>query len=700
MKFEFEEYFYLSGTSESGYLFYRSESSDTTLAFKGTELANTGKIIVEGTQTKNNYGITIWVDYQEVDVDSIEYQQVLLSRTKGITEERAKEIFKEHGFSSVKELVKYVKDGNKIKGIGEKKAKAIEEAVEKAVEYEKEIKLAFLIGNGRIAKKLAEKISSLEELYETPYALLKSCGMGFLKSDELARKKLNISLDNEERNKYLVEYKFKQFNTKQSNYIDMGEFREYLMKDVDIHCYVDDYITNNELIVPDKERVYLKDIYEAETQTPELLNMLNTKHYFSCDITSTLEQYQKFNDIQLDETQIEAVEKCSQFNVSILTGGAGTGKSTITRGIIAVLEAEGLNCLLLAPTGRASVRMSECTNRKSRTIHSFVWFVLGALESKSMNAYDIEYMLASNFGLKCRRETRVLVDEFSMVDQKLFYQLLYTISKLNDEFGYKITGITVIGDPFQLPSVGCGRVLHDMIQSKKFNHVHLTKTFRQQSGSLIIENANKVRDGKVIDFVKEKDFYVNIYNIQNLNSIYNLFKARFENIQDFYRSFQICSPLNAACDAINNLYKVDKDKKFSVGDKVINIRNDRDYGISNGDMGIVEALGYDLDKNYFITVLFYDYEETKRITFSSTETLKLAYCCTIHKLQGSEFKTVVVVLDRQSKLLESKMFYTGITRAKQNCCILTIDKATVVNACTNNNDWMRKTYFKQRLIES
>jgi exodeoxyribonuclease V alpha subunit len=696
-----EHKFYESGTSRNGeFTFYNSTICNTTLAYRGLKMAIVDNVIVEGNETTNDYGVTIWVDYQDIDVNSIEFQKMILSQVKGISAERVDEIFDDFGFRSVADVAKHLESGKKISGIGIKRLAEIRQKLDDIAGEIVKQKITFILGNAKLARKVYEEIDSIKELYETPYKILDDCGVGFLRSDDIATQKLNVSIDNKERCKYLTMHKFKQFNTKAANFVKYDDFVEYLTNEVEISSNPDEYLDNNSLLVVDGERVYLNSVYKAETQTPNLIkNMFSGRDYDIDNINESIETYELFNDIKLDVSQEDAIKKCLSSRMSIITGGAGVGKSTISKGVIKVLEDNLYGVIQLAPTGRAAARQKECTGKPSSTIHSFIY----------MPDENIKY----NYKIYSNKKIVVIIDEFSMVDQLLFHEFLKKAE------GIKIEGLIVVGDPYQLPSVGCGKVLEDLIDSKCFAHAELTKTFRQAGDSPIIRNANKVRANEMIELSKDREFYVNNFSEALIRKIVSAFRDKYNSDIDFYKEFQITSPLNATCDLINNIYrknnKSGRTKKsenekhieklkggnlFSVGDKVMNIENDKENEISNGDMGVIRNIEVKKNgkyKNYDIEVYFFDLGRS--VMFHGFGNLRLAYCCTTHKLQGSEFKTVLVLIDRPSVLLESRMFYTGITRAKENCIILAGNSQVIVSACKRDNQWMRLTKFKDRLID-
>jgi exodeoxyribonuclease V alpha subunit len=345
--------------------------------------------------------------------------------------------------------------------------------------------------------------------------------------------------------------------------------------------------------------------------------------------------------------------------------------------------------------------MTECTGKIANTIHSLVCFV--KYTAKTCN--DVYSQLEKKFGILSRSAngTYIIVDEFSMVDQCLLYDLLSCINELNSTYRTRIIGMIVIGDTSQLPSVGRGSVLGDMVGAKVFEHVHLTKTYRQKGNSNILDNANNVRNMQSIKFMREKDFYCSEYDDETLKKYINHFKSKYDNDLDFYKNVQVCTFLNATCKKValicKEVLRNDSSEEYSVGDKVINCKNDKDAGISNGDMGIIENIEKKYNKKGVVTetkyvVYFYDIDIRAEIT---SENLKTGYCCTVHKLQGSEYKTIIIIAEK-SILLEHRMLYTAITRGKENCIIMG-EKSTIEKACRTSHDSKRLTFFKEKLIK-
>jgi exodeoxyribonuclease V alpha subunit len=689
-KYEFDnkKYNFIKGNkNNSEWNFYRPSNvfeNGITLAFKEYELRLTDRVVVYGTESENNFGKTIWVQSQEVDTSSKEYNICVLSEVKGITEDKAQQIFEDSKVENLKELIDYLKS-NKIKGIGEKTKSRMIEKLSEVQQDELFSKLHLLLGDVKQAKKIADKIHTIEELYDSPYRIMKSLRLGFSKIDEIARTKLNVSLDNKERCNYLVEYKFNEFNKKQSNYIELDEFKEYLINEVKyLATGIDEFITKNELIKVEGKKVYLSEIYEAETKTPPLL--INN---FSMDFEDELIKESidcLEGNFKLADSQKEALTTILKSNkLNILTGEAGTGKSTITRFLCDIINTKHLT-LLLSPTGKAAGRMKECTNRRAFTIHSFYYFLISEYASQQTTFFK--------FGIQ--GDFVLVIDEFSMVDQILFYKLLKVI---NECTWLNLKSIIVIGDIYQLPSVGVGQVLFDLIASKQFTHVHLTETFRQLSDSNIIKSAKKVRNKNVIENIKTVDFWVDELNENNIKKFFFHFKNKYDgNLLDLYKNVQFVTSTNKTKDIINDMFKqetttTENNKiKFEENEKVMNIENNKEIGISNGDFGIVERIN-----KKECSIYFYDVDIRHTFKKSELDKIVMSYACTVHKLQGSEYKTIIIILENNQAIADFRSLYTAITRGKQNVIILAKSTKDIVDVCTRDNDYRRKTDFPRRI---
>jgi exodeoxyribonuclease V alpha subunit len=691
-KFEFDnkKYKFKNKNIKSEWNFYESTSilvDSVTLAIKDRDIQLLDNIVLYGSKTKNQYGTTVWVQSQEIDTQNLEFNICVLSEIKGITEVKAKTIFEESGVQDISSLLEYLKENN-IKGIGEKIINRITKKSEEVLENSLFSKLHLILNNVKYAKKISEKIKNLDDLYENCYQVLRTLKIGFQKIDDIAINKLNIALDDKNRLMYIVEYKFNQFNIKQANYLNLQEFKEYLVNEVKhLGTDIDTFLNQNQLIVVEDNKVYLKKIYEAETKTPSLLLNDFTLDIDKDEVDDLIEiaEIRNFkNPLKLSENQrmsIKSIFHASKCN--ILTGEAGTGKSTITK-IMCDISSTKYQILLLAPTGKAAGRMAECTNRRAKTIHSFCYF----LENK----YSDSYTTYERFGID--GDFILFIDEFSMVDQYLFYRLLRNIDECD---WLNLKGIVLIGDQYQLPSVGCGQVLVDMINSKCFNHVHLTETFRQLSDSNIIKNSKKVRNKQTIDIIKTQDFWVDGLSEQNIKKFFFHFKTKYnDNNLELYKNIQFITSTNKTKDIINDLFKKPNSEnfKFNKGDKVINTENNKNIGIYNGDFGIVESI----NKKY-AQIYFYDVDIRVELKLNELDNIQLGYACTVHKLQGSEYTTVVIILENNKAISNFRSFYTAITRGKSNVIILAKNTKDIFEVCSRDDDYKRKTTFVKRLKE-
>ena len=395
--------------------------------------------------------------------------------------------------------------------------------------------------------------------------------------------------------------------------------------------------------------------------------------------------------VELTGEQKEAVLAAVRDRLTIITGGPGTGKTTIIRAIIEILKANGQSVLIAAPTGRAAKRIEESAFCQASTIHRLLKFnpETGQFVYNAQNPLKVDILI---------------VDEFSMVDSFLLFSLLQALA------GH--TRLIVIGDKDQLPSVGPGNVLRDMIQSGYFHAIYLNRNFRQDRDSLIVENAFRVNSGDPLLFPApnpELDFVFlpvagDAQVVQKVESIVRYYQEGYPFNSP---SFQVLVPMyrgEAGIDRINQMvqekfnpepFLLRREKaSFKRRDKVMQTRNDYDKQVFNGDLGVVEdynAAEKQLLVNYDGWAVEYDADEL--------DELVLAYAVSVHKSQGSEYDVVVLcLLPSHSRLLSRELFYTAITRARKKLILLS-DEATVARAVANSQPTLRKTLLPQRLRE-
>jgi exodeoxyribonuclease V alpha subunit len=448
---------------------------------------------------------------------------------------------------------------------------------------------------------------------------------------------------------------------------------------------------------PNDDRIYLLPYYTSETGVAERVEWLIRSGNRRSRISgSTLLLPSLIADGDITDQQKQAVENALRYPISVMTGGPGTGKSYTVATLISALEALGKKYAMAAPTGRAAKRLAESTGRKASTIHRLLSFVPDPEDTDQLMVFDDPEEL--DFDL-------LVIDEASMLDLPLAYRLLKAIPAG--------AHLLLVGDVDQLPSVGAGNFLRDMIECEMVPVVRLTEIFRQAATSRIIANAHRINQGilPVVDNDPQGDFF--FFNIENASQaaeqivslvterIPNKFGIRSEEIQvlsPMYRGDAGVKNLNLQLqDALNPLVKRKKERtlagtRFREGDRVMQIKNEYDKEVFNGDIGrLVE-----IDENNGSLIVDMD---GRGVTyeFSEAEQLVLAYASTIHKSQGSEYPCIVMVLlNEHQMMLARNLLYTGITRA-QKLCLLISNRRAVASAVNNNRVMRRFSALNQRL---
>ena len=530
-------------------------------------------------------------------------------------------------------------------------------------------------------------------LEANPYQIIKDIdGFGFLTADKIALK-LGYEKKGDERIKAGIMYTVTDVADKLGHtylYHDDLLYRTIDLLALD-RAFDEDLVETclrkledeNEIIsleVEEREVIMSKVLYDNEKYIAKKLIELSTssQNTFYMDLDSDLENYQKLNGIQLDEKQIEAIKNSLMYGVSIITGGPGTGKTTIIRAICAMLSNIQKSFALCAPTGRAAKRMTESTGYESKTIHRLLGLVVedGAMRFKYNETNKLEVDV-------------VIVDETSMCDTYITKSLLKALNSG--------TRIIFVGDKDQLPSVGAGNVLSDMINSNVLPVSYLKRIFRQDEGSMISINAHDVNSGKMIKldnkatdfFFSSVDKYADLVpTLSEMVSkrIPNYFKVSQDDIQILAPAKKGLAGIDKLNEQLQDILNPRKDgeeliigtRRFRVGDKVIHIKNDYELeweaedgmsgrGVFNGEMGVVRAVDvYNKD-------MLVEYDDTRKVVYSmgNFDEIQLAYAITVHKSQGSEFKVAVLVLLENNPMLATRnLLYTGITRGKQAVVIL------------------------------
>ena len=462
-----------------------------------------------------------------------------------------------------------------------------------------------------------------------------------------------------------------------------------------------------------QEIVMLTKYYRYESAVAQKLALLNGAIIREMlDVGQDIEHFENRNHIKFHEEQVKAIENSINSGVSIITGGPGTGKTTIIKCIIEILKQTGKEVLLLAPTGRASKRLSDATGEEAKTIHR-------ALEVNSFASGGGRFLHNENNPLKANV---IIIDEVSMVDVMLMSSLLKALSR--------DCKLILVGDKDQLPSVGAGNVLKDILDSGVINVTMLTKIFRQADNSLIISNAHLINKGvmPIIDNSSKDFFFEEKSDLGDIkDSVVDLITRRLPKFTSLESTqIQVLAPMKAGVCGIDNLNRTlqeilnppapDKFELnvgfniFRVGDKVMQTSNNYNLvwkkmhgfleeegeGVFNGDIGYIELIDYQTGE----TVVQFD--DGRRCIYPRTDIgdLSLAYAITIHKSQGSEFDVVVIpVISGASIILTRNLIYTAVTRAKK-MVVLVGEKKNLKRMVSNSYTVKRLTLLKDLLIES
>lgn len=535
--------------------------------------------------------------------------------------------------------------------------------------------------------------------------------INFPKVDAIVRKK-EINIDNELRIKACCYHIMKELTFKNGDtYLTISEICEgictYLRYDIDIKL-IEELICelSGEMkvsIIGDK--YYLNDIYEAQYNIIDKIKYLTSKEkkvYKRLD--KEIKEMEELNSIVYNEKQIEAIKKSLENNIVIITGGPGTGKTTIIKAIVELYktlnkckEKDMLNVVsLLAPTGRASKRMSEATNLQASTIHRFLKWNKET-NKFAVNEYNPDY---SNL---------IIIDEVSMIDISLFDSLLKGLTT-NIQ-------LVLVGDYNQLPSVGPGMILKDLIDSKVIDVIELDLLYRQKENSYIPELAREIKNNNLSDYLEKRDDYT-FLECSSSNIIPNLKKICIQIIDKEYdyKKYQLMAPMYAGVNGIDNLNKILQDifnppsnikNEIKYGDviyrendKVLQLVNMPDENVFNGDIGIISSIRTNTTKNGKTEIII-DFDGTL-VTYQIKDlmNIKHGFIISIHKSQGSEFDVVVIPISKAyQRMLYKKLIYTGITRAKKKL-ILIGERDAFEFSVSNGYEQTRKTDLLENLIDS
>lgn len=613
-----------------------------------------------------------------------------------------------------------------VKGISERKAMEIADQVNEKRDLRQA--MIFLQQYG-ITMNLAVKVYQQygQEVYgiirENPYRLADDIeGVGFRTADEIAVR-VGIRMDSDFRIRSGILYVLLQASTEGHTYLPEEELTRRTgqlleVGEEQIEKQYMDLAIERKIIMKQGEnqtQIYAASFYYMEANTATMLKQLNVSYDVpDLEIEERVRRIEKQTGMELDEHQMTAVKEAVRNGLLIITGGPGTGKTTTINTIIKYFEMEGLDIFLAAPTGRAAKRMSETTGFEARTIHRMLELnggVDGAagFERNEQNPLETDV---------------VIIDEMSMVDISLMHALLKAVA-----VG---TRLILVGDVNQLPSVGPGSVLRDIIRSHECNVVMLTKIFRQASTSDIIVNAHKINQGEevTLDNKSMDFFFLKRYDADVIISVVlQLIKQKLPKFVDATPyDIQVLTPMRKGLLGVERLNgilqrylnppspqkreKEHGDILFREGDKIMQTRNnyqleweirtkyglsvDKGTGVFNGDMGIVREI------NDFAETMTVEFDEGRMVEYpyKLLDELELAYAITIHKSQGSEYPAVVIpLLSGPSMLMNRNLLYTAVTRARK-CVTLVGNEITFAQMVQNTSQQKRYSGLCDRLKEA
>ena len=718
---------------DNGYTVFHLNNSDGEVTCVGNfHFIEEGELLrlTGGYTTHKMYGLQFAVEESEVcePEDLISIERYLGSGAiKGIGAALAGKIvkkFKENTFRIIEEEPERLAE---IKGISERKAREIASQVEE----KKDMRQAMIyLQKFGISTTLAAKIyqhygrNVYRTIEENPYQLADHVpGVGFKTADEIAAK-IGIHTDSDFRIRSGIFYTLQQSVNDGHIYL----YQEALLRETsellgvqiqDMEQYLMDLAMEKKIVMKPSEqgmRIYTSHYYYMELNTAKMLHDLNLDFEIAdANLIRRINKIEKNTELYLDDMQKTAVMEAVRHGLMILTGGPGTGKTTTINAMIHFFESEGLDIYLAAPTGRAAKRMTEATGCEAQTIHRLLE-VSGNPDDETIGGFqrNAENPLEADV---------VIIDEMSMVDLPLMYALLNAI--------VPGTRVILVGDVNQLPSVGPGNVLRDMIQSGKFPVVMLTKIFRQAAQSDIIVNAHKINAGERVPLEKRSRDFLFIRRDNPAAIIKDMMVLLRDKLPGYVgaeiQEIQIMTPMRKGALGVEQLNRIlqenfnppaaDKPEKeaggtiFRTGDKVMQIKNnyqmeweirskygiptDKGAGVFNGDMGIIREI------NTYAEMVTVEFDECRfaEYSFKELEELELAYALTVHKAQGSEYPAVILpLLNGPRMLMNRNLLYTAVTRARS--CVTIVGSPYAVNQMIDNKyEQIRYTSLRQRICE-
>jgi exodeoxyribonuclease V alpha subunit len=698
----------LYSSEETGYSVVRLRSSGQLLTAVGNLAAPVPgeRVRLKGRWTNHprfgrQFSVEEYESHAPATVEGIE-RYLGSGLIPGIGGELARRIVKAFGEQTLEILDRRPQRLTEVEGIGRKRIASIKASWKQQREIRKV--MIFLQSHGAgpaLAAKIYKRYGdrSIAVVQENPYRLaLDMFGVGFLTSDRIARA-IGIQADSPSRAQAGVLHTLEECS---------GEGHLYYPRNALIHrcekllaidrqiiaAAVEELGRQGKLIIEDQPdpAVYLPAFYQAETGIALLLSELQAAPHADrrIDPEKAIPWVQERMDIVLADKQLQALKTALESKVMVITGGPGTGKTTIIRALLIILERAGVRFLQAAPTGRAAKRMQEAGGHEAKTIHRLLEY----------SPREGEFKRNQTNPLGCHW---LILDEVSMIDALLMYHLLKALPPSS--------ALVLVGDADQLPSVGPGCVLNDIIRSTRVPVVELNKIFRQAEASEIVVNAHRINDGLMPVQHDEGDFYF-IKQEDPEEVVRLILKLCNERIParfglDPVNEVQVLSPMHRGPAGVSNLNRVLQEalnpgalelahgeRRFRRGDKVMQIRNNYDKEVFNGDIGRVESI----DTETRVVLVRY---EDRRVRYEATDLdeIILAYAVSVHKSQGSEFPAVIVpVLTQHYLLLQRNLLYTAVTRGKQLVILIGTKKALAI-ALKNVDTRERYSGLRARLAD-
>jgi exodeoxyribonuclease V alpha subunit len=630
---------------------------------------------------------------------------------KGIGPATAKKLVRKFKLETLEIIAQTPEQLTTLPGISPKKAEKIAQGLKEHREIQQI--MVFLQGLG-VGPGFALKIyrtyrqAAVQIVSENPYRLADEVfGIGFKIADQIAQK-IGISPESPYRIRAGFRYLMNEYCNKGHIFGFEGELLQLAQKELNVDAaqltaQIEELIQKKELFretVAGRAVLYLAPFYYSEIGVAAKVKDLMRVGLkpVNVDVVRFLTEYTAANQIQLADRQREAVFKAVENGLLVITGGPGTGKTTIIKAILHLFKAARLSIMLAAPTGRAAKRLSEATQESAKTVHRLLGYGSSKAENGSFQFNEDEPL----------KTDVLIVDEFSMVDLVLFYNLLKAITSG--------TRLIVVGDVDQLPSVGAGAVLRDLICSAVVPTVRLNEIFRQAKESWIVTNAHKINQGEFPQLQKTRDFFFipEERPEQIVALLPELVKTRIPGYLgcDPIEDIQVLAPMRRTLTGVDNLNVclqnalnpsvpdtaelVLGQTVYRIGDKVMQTRNDYQRLVYNGDIGRIRELD---PEEQALVVGFQDSDGERLVEYQTEdlEQLVLSYAITVHKSQGNEYPVVVIPVTTQHFLmLQRNLLYTAVTRAKKMVVLIGTKRAIAI-AVKNNRIDERNSLLSQRL---